>query len=99
MVEDAVSPPEPDGGGIEAAAAMQWQPPPPPVPLAPLEPPSPATPAVLAVAVAVASSAGAINSPLPMDDETRAAVADLIATNRKLRRAVKERDAERATLR
>lgn len=34
-----------------------------------------------------------------VDPETRAAVADLIATNRKLRRAVKERDAERSTLR
>jgi len=34
-----------------------------------------------------------------VDEETRAAVADLIATNRKLRRAVKERDAERSSLR
>jgi hypothetical protein len=54
---------------------------------------SPPTPGeALAFSVGVGDSSG-------VDEETRAAVAELIATNRKLRRAVKERDAERSALR
>jgi Lon protease-like protein len=37
--------------------------------------------------------------PHDMDEETRIAVADLITINRKLRRAVKEREAERSSMR
>lgn len=60
-------------------------------------PPPPVPPR--AVAAASSGDSDAANDAPVMDEETRAAVADLIATNRKLRRAIKERDAERSTLR
>lgn len=37
--------------------------------------------------------------PVDVNEETRNAVADLITINRKLRRAVKEREAERSSMR
>ena len=44
------------------------------------------------------SSSSQLDLPTPPDPQTVNAVAELIATNRKLRRALKERDAERSSL-
>jgi len=97
MEEDASTACVVEGSGAQttdSSASMELQPPPPPPP--PREPATPSGPADTATAQGTASGT---ESSLVLDNETRAAVADLIATNRKLRRAVKERDAERATLR
>jgi len=100
MEEDASTARVVEGSGAEitgSSASMEPQPPPPPPPPAALA--SPPVPASTAIAQAGVEAAPGTDSSLVLDNETRAAVADLIATNRKLRRAVKERDAERATLR